>query len=695
MSIDISQEYKKLNQTDKEKLHTLFKGNELDFSDSFKQIRQIIFTVQPPSPEEFLDHRNGFISYHTEHGLYPYIKDAFLQAMSPKKNHPVICVYGSTRIGKSVLSRLFVLYTAVFVNYLRDPHLYFNINKMSKIGLWLLSFKEDKTKELLLDPLLILLSDSLKFKREHFEKEVYRKGVTKDGVIHFSEAGKFGSITFPHLKIATGRDPSSIVGSDIIAGVISELTFFKKYAPGFTDEMAKEVYDKLRHRISSTIGESNFPCWTYIDTSANDADSPLEKYILKDIAENPKFFFRHYCLWEARSYLFPEWNADRSKTFPICVGDGSTPPKILESQEDINNTPANLLLHVPIDLKEKFESDLVNQIRDTAGRPTTSESKYIQNEKLITDIFIPQLRNVIANIKCDSKDNPEGLIWNKIESDFFVKYHNKYIPLRAPKEGRYVGIDLAYSKKGDVIGLSIGHKEWSRVTKRVYYVSDMTFAISAGDNGINITAVALFIKDLVAKGCYSLVNCVFDTFQSESMAQLLQQNSIPYIKNSVDRTSEPYTNFYTYLVSGQIYSGKNIFLKNNLKSLYRVKDKNGTEKIDHSHGKLTYDYNGNWQTSQCGIHAKDLTDAFCNWVYVASQDSFVPSVTFEDENERMKNILGLNDLPEEIESGNIFPSIKVDSSDSKVKLNPFNRKELLQQNLLKMKSLSTNFITNK
>lgn len=692
MSLDINSEYKKLSLSQKEKIHNLFKGNELDFSEEFKQIRQIIFTNPPPSPEEFLDWRNGYISYHTYHGLYDYIKDAFLDAMSPKKNYPVICIYGSTRIGKSLLARLFILYTAVFVNYLRDPHLYFNINKMSKISLWLLSFKEDKTKELLLDPLLILLADSTKFKREHFEKEVYRKGVTKDGVIHFSEAGKFGSITFPYLKIATGRDPSSIVGSDIISGVISELTFFKKYAPGFTDEMAKEVYDKLRHRISSTIGESNFPCWTYIDTSANDADSPLEKYILKDIKENPRFFFRHYCLWESRPYLFPIWEQDRSKTFKICVGDGSTPPKILESQEEIDNTPINLLLDVPIDLKEKFESDLVNQIRDTAGRPTTSESKYIQNEKLINDIFIPELRNIIANIKCDSKDNPEGLIWNKVEKYFFVKYHTKYIPLRAPKEGRYVGIDLAYSKKGDVIGFSIGHKEWSNKTKRVYYVSDMTFAISAGENGINIAAVGLFIKDLVAKGCYSIVNCVFDTFQSESMAQLLQQNSIPYIKNSVDRTIEPYRNFYTYLVGNQIYSGKNIFLKNNLKSLYRIKDKSGNEKIDHSHGKLVYDYNGDWKNSQCGIHAKDLTDAFCNWVFIAAQDSYIPSTCFEDENIRMKDILHL-DYEEEQNSQNIFPSIPV---DKKVDIkNPFNRKELLQQNLLRMKSLSGNFITNK
>lgn len=58
----------------------------------------------------------------------------------------------------------------------------------------------------------------------------------------------------------------------------------------------------------------------------------------------------------------------------------------------------------------------------------------------------------------------------------------------------------------------------------------------------------------------------------------------------------------------------------------------------------------------------------------------------------MKDILHL-DYEEEQNSQNIFPSIPV---DKKVDIkNPFNRKELLQQNLLRMKSLSGNFITNK
>ena len=125
-----------------------------------------------------------------------------------------------------------------------------------------------------------------------------------------------------------------------------------------------------------------------------------------------------------------------------------------------------------------------------------------------------------------------------------------------------------------------------------------------------------------------------------------------------------------------------------MKSLYRVKDKNGNEKIDHSYGKLTYDYNGDWKNSQCGIHAKDLTDAFCNWVYIATQDSYTSSTCFEDENIRMKNILHLTDEVEQ--DNNIFPSIPV-NKNSDIK-NPFNRKELLQNNLNRMKMLSGNSI---
>ena len=71
MSIDISSQYKKLSITEKEKLHFLFKGNELDFSDKFKEIRKIntpsIKSVSPtPTPikeENTLDWLNSIVDH--------------------------------------------------------------------------------------------------------------------------------------------------------------------------------------------------------------------------------------------------------------------------------------------------------------------------------------------------------------------------------------------------------------------------------------------------------------------------------------------------------------------------------------------------------------------------------------------------------------------------------------------------------
>jgi hypothetical protein len=97
-------------------------------------------------------------------------------------------------------------------------------------------------------------------------------------------------------------------------------------------------------------------------------------------------------------------------------------------------------------------------------------------------------------------------------------------------------------------------------------------------------------------------------------------------------------NFYSLLISDQIKAGKNIFLKNNLKSLYRIRNHKGQERIDHSSGNLDYKYFGDWETSRCGLYAKDVSDSFCNWIYMASQDAYLPTSIYEDENNKVKSL---------------------------------------------------------
>jgi hypothetical protein len=99
----------------------------------------------------------------------------------------------------------------------------------------------------------------------------------------------------------------------------------------------------------------------------------------------------------------------------------------------------------------------------------------------------------------------------------------------------------------------------------------------------------------------------------------------------------PYNTLLTVLHNKLLKMGKNIFIKNNLDSLIRIKV-NNKEKIDHTKGEKENKYSGNFKTSKCGINAKDGSDSLCGAVFVAFNDDLtVPSTVWEYENKKISN----------------------------------------------------------
>jgi hypothetical protein len=630
----IDEKYDQLSQEKKDHLYELINDPETR-QEIREKIENLIFIRKPPSPEEFLDPNAGYLPPDYIQDLYDYIKEDFIKAMNTKNPYSIISIYGSIRTGKSVLARLFTIYSIIYVSYLRDPHSYYKINKMSKLCIYLVSFKADKTKQVYLSPLLNILDASDLFIREHFEKNVYSKGVDEYGRIHFSEASKFGDITFPKVSIVTGKDAGSLVGADIVAGAISEITFFKEYVPGMTDEQIVRVFTKLYSRIQSTVGFGNFPCWSYIDSSANDADSPIEKMILQSFKNNDKAFYRHYVVWEKRPHLYPEY-CETGKTFDICTGDGTIPACII-TEENKRDIPKHLVVSVPIDLYKTFEDALIDSIRDLAGKPTGNENRLIQSEKLIENLFNNSyLKNIESSIIADAADMPEELIWRQLIDKFFVLAgENKYIIRRASGEPRYLGWDLSYSLKGDATGLCLLHKEFSRELGQIIYVIDFAFAVLGKEKGINLDAIAFLVDDLKKKGNILVKSLYSDTFQSQPLIQKIERDGVTKVKkHSVDREIEPYQFFLTCLSNGIIKTGKNIFLKNNLKALIRKRTKTGKETIDHLNGNSLNIYYGDWEKSMTGFYAKDVSDATCQALCCARDDAHFPITVYEDENKK-------------------------------------------------------------
>jgi hypothetical protein len=85
----------------------------------------------------------------------------------------------------------------------------------------------------------------------------------------------------------------------------------------------------------------------------------------------------------------------------------------------------------------------------------------------------------------------------------------------------------------------------------------------------------------------------------------------------------PYLLLFSLINTGRVRVGRNIFLKNNLKSLQemtRVGSKTHKKVIDHLKGKTTLEDGGDWRNSQMGMNAKDVADGVCGAVARCLQD---------------------------------------------------------------------------
>ncbi len=633
----ISKQYESFSLEEKKLIHTLYHSKNEDREVAKSQLRKIVFRMEPPTPAEFLDYRNGWITKAFAESIYPHVVEDFIEMLDPEKNYTQIINYGATRTGKSFCTRLVSMYTIIFIHCLRHPQLYYSLSPTTQLSLYIMCFNAEKVKQLLLKPIYNLLNSSPRFKQIKFQDKVkeeqYKHGLD---IIYWSKAATFGEITLDSdLTINLGTDFMSFIGSDMLMLIISEIAFFIE-TTGATHEQIFQIYTDGLDRIKATVG-NNYLGMVYLDTSANDTDNPIEKYIL-NLQDKENVFFKKRSRWEARPHMFPEWQKT-GKTFKVFVGNNIYSPKLIESQKDLNELPPSLIIDVPIDVKDEFERNIIKSIKDIAGLPTIRESKFITNYTYINKIFENEyLKNIEGIIYSESFDEPEGLIWNQIKDKFFVKtFDNKYKIYRAQKEIRFVGLDLAHSLTGDVQGICVGHKEWSKKLETVMYIVDFAFAIGSKESAINLEAISSFIIDLVSKGNLAIKKVFSDQFQSATMIQFLNRNNITAERQSVDLTINPYQYFLTCIFNETIKSGKNIFLKNNLDSLLIVKNEKDKEKIDHRKGKTNNLYNGNWDNSTSGINAKDVSDAVCQFIWGAKQFDYLPITVYEEENEMCRD----------------------------------------------------------
>ena len=107
------------------------------------------------------------------------------------------------------------------------------------------------------------------------------------------------------------------------------------------------------------------------------------------------------------------------------------------------------------------------------------------------------------------------------------------------------------------------------------------------------------------------------------------------IYQTVSHSLTQYQYLASLLYDGVLKGGKNVFLKNNIYGLEITKEK-GREVVDHLKGETVNIYLGDWDNSRCGVFAKDVSDAVCQWVYGAREFESFTITDYNKENSRFR-----------------------------------------------------------
>lgn len=590
----------------------LSESKKVDYLDNLWKIN---YYEKPPTIQDFLTEEWLGL---TAESIFPYIRKTLEDYFDPISQFRHLLLAWPIGCGKSTLSVIAALYCATLYSLLRSPKQYLNIAEAAPIVIALLSFTLEKTHDILTKPALSILSTSSRFEKcrteEQLLRNLYNNGNRPGAKLYYTTAGEGSVFRIGNLLFKNISDKSALLGLNILMGIVSEINFFIER--GESQEYIKEFYWDLRGRIVSRLGNEQFLARTILDSSVSSFENELERYMWFESQEDKTNLFIQNSKWDLQPSLFKVWNqSGRKEVFHMFKGDANKEPCII-NKEDLNYYDNTDVIDVPIDLLTLGKNSPSKLIKDFASIPLATDAKLIGNYSIIDDMFSFCLKNNYTFYVLPASQPPEDLLWNLVRKDFFIYTGtgNLYEFYRYPQAERFVSLDLGVNH--DAATLSMCHLEKNKKGEKIYVI-DMTIVAVSTKEDINLDAFKYLLYDMKKYGKINIKMVSFDQFQSVSSKQFLIRHGIEVINKSVDREVEPYYSVISYMTQGRIKVGRNLFIKNNFKSLINRKLNNGKIKVDHIKTKEQDLTNLNWETSKMGYGAKDATDSLTASILLA------------------------------------------------------------------------------
>jgi len=517
-------------------------------NDEVKLLAKLIgFKRIPPDIETFIKSPKYLGDYFGD-SIFPIWVKA-LKELYPdpiRTSSTFVVLKGAIGIGKSTMSKICILYDLYKLLCIKNPYIFFKFDRTSNFTFRLFNINLEKAGIVFVNTLNEII----------YEAPCFTSLMDNDT----------GDFKIP-VKILPASRPDQILSENLVSAVLSELNFFR---PHVAEEILNKVISRMESRFQLGFGYINH---IIIDSSDTYEDSIVENFIKESPYRNQLKIFR-YTIWEAKSHLniyFKKKNPKTNKTyFEVYVGGGGIDPFIIESEEQKEklNLDPELIIKVPEELREVFETDLQTALQEKAGISITRGNQFISDEKVLKEsMTLPVNYDEEIIVSFYGNDRIFPLVYPKI---------NKLLD---PTKPLYVRIDLgvSYDYTGFAIIQADKFEKLSEDSNLLlgYYKAPVIFRISRYEGEETpINKILDFILDLSKH--YHLKVVSTDQYQSTQLRQELQQNGINAIVLSVDRDDSSYRLFKRLLLEGRLKLPNMKILYNEIMSLKDLGDS-----IDH------------------------------------------------------------------------------------------------------------------
>jgi hypothetical protein len=478
------------------------------------------FDQMPMSMPQFL----GTNGLDIEKGIRTGVKDELVELFGAKVNNRRIARYrwamftGAIGIGKTTMASIILPYMCHWILCLKDPQNFYDLLPGSRIAFMMMSTSEDQAKETVFGDVKARIDYSPWFQNN------YQYDPNFKNQIRFADKD---------IWILPGNSAeTTFEGYNILGGILDEADSHKVTKEKNYGELG---WNTINSRIESRFDDRGF--FLTVGQMKKASGFAADKY--NELRKDPENAHTvRMTIWESKGWERYMKDGKRDSFWYDTKRKEIVPAGAAATIASKNSN----LMEIPNLYRKNFENKPEQALRDLAGIPPAAGDPFISLTYKI-DEAVERWQEIHEGLGSPVNDDPVR--------PQFEPWFQAHESLR-----RVVHLDIAYSAKGDALGLAMGHVSHLVEVdgeEKPFIVFDFMLRMKAAPGTeIMLQDARRYIYDLKEELGFRIGKVTMDGFQSTEMKQQLRKRRFTTDYLSVDKSKLPYEDLRDALYEDRI-----------------------------------------------------------------------------------------------------------------------------------------------